>query len=364
MYEFETLNNKYLEKIIDFAKTNFKERPNFLEENRFNIYRDDFKYYSEFDPRESDKLQNQYITKQSNKPETLLVLEILSDSPFHLNAKIPIELDIDKQSVKLITDHRSKTILVKHWNNLLYICEIRSLGISDWGSSMIVILEPQTIIPNNLLISVPDYTENSRMFGVKIREFRDFDYIKVRDEMQKSDYFSRVSPLLPFYGISRSDFNAKMQVNQSFMKKKVLQCIQKYLPLLPCSYYLDKMSLQYLVTQIKLALFCKKDSINNSINSPNIQNIIQNIEELEDEYFRCKCGEKLVQCSNLISLDKYKLECYGYDFSISSFRCPPLVSFRYHRRDKKHYGFTEDKSEGVYTLECNNCKCIVGYLRK
>ncbi|MEN2500670.1 MAG: hypothetical protein MHMPM18_004822, partial [Marteilia pararefringens] len=89
-------DDKNLEKIIDFAKTNFKERPNFLEENHFNIYRDDFKYYNEFDPRESDKLQNQYITKQSNKPETLLVLEILSDSPFHLNAKIPIELDIDK----------------------------------------------------------------------------------------------------------------------------------------------------------------------------------------------------------------------------------------------------------------------------
>ncbi|MEN2500669.1 MAG: hypothetical protein MHMPM18_004821 [Marteilia pararefringens] len=79
---------------------------------------------------------------------------------------------------------------------------------------MIVILEPQTTISNNLLISVPDYTENSRMFGVKIREFRDFDYIKVRDEMQKSDYFSRVSSLLPSYGISRSDFNSKMQVNQ------------------------------------------------------------------------------------------------------------------------------------------------------
>ncbi|MEN2500600.1 MAG: hypothetical protein MHMPM18_004752 [Marteilia pararefringens] len=148
------------------------------------------------------------------------------------------------------------------------------------------------------------------------------------------------------------------------MKKKLLQCIGKYLPLLPCSYYLDKMSLQYLVKQIKLALFYKKDSINNSINSPNIQNIIQNIEELKDEYFRCECGEKLVQYSNLISLDKYELECCGYDMSDSFVGSLPRVSFRYHYRDKKHYGFTEDKIRGVYTLKCDNCNFKVGYLHK
>ncbi|MEN2497696.1 MAG: hypothetical protein MHMPM18_002055 [Marteilia pararefringens] len=148
------------------------------------------------------------------------------------------------------------------------------------------------------------------------------------------------------------------------MKQKLLQCIEKYLPLLPSSHYLDKMSLKDLVSQIKLALFSKKDSINNSINSPNIQNIIQNIEELEDEYFRCRCGEKLVQYSNLISSDKYKLECYGYDYSFCTMNSTPLVSFRYHYRDKKHYGFTEDKIRGVYTLKCNNCERRVGYLQK
>ncbi|MEN2498335.1 MAG: hypothetical protein MHMPM18_002635 [Marteilia pararefringens] len=277
---------------------------------------------------------------------------------------MPIQMYCDKQSVKLITDHRKKTILVRNCNNLLYICEIRSIGIRDWAASMIVILEPQIIIPNNLLISALDYTEISRFFGVKIREFKDFDYLKFRDEMQKSDYFSRVSPLLRSYRISRSDFNAKMQVNQSFMKQKLLQCIEKYLPLLPCSYHLDKMSLQDLVKQIKLALFSKKDSINNSINSPNIQNIIQNIEELKNEYHRCICGEKLVQYSKLISPDKYKLECYGYDYSFSSFRNKPLVSFRYNHIDKKHYGFIEDKIEDIYTLECNNCRNTVGYLHK
>ncbi|MEN2500545.1 MAG: hypothetical protein MHMPM18_004700 [Marteilia pararefringens] len=278
---------------------------------------------------------------------------------------MPIQMYCNEQSVRLITDHRNKTILVHHCcKSLLYICEIRSLGICDWASSMMLILEPQTTIPNNLLISDPDHTFYSQMDEHEIREFRDFDYLKVRDEMPKSDYFSRVSPLLRSYRISRSDFNAKMQVNQSFMKQKLLQCIGKYLPLLPCSYYLDKMSLQDLVTKIKLALFSKKDSINNSINSPNIQNIIRNIEELKDEYFRCKCGEKLVQYSNLISSDKYKLECYGYSYSFSTLSSYPLVSFRYRHGDKKHYGFTEDKSEGVYNLKCNNCKCIVGYLRK
>ncbi|MEN2498720.1 MAG: hypothetical protein MHMPM18_002986 [Marteilia pararefringens] len=185
-----------------------------------------------------------------------------------------------EESVKLITEHRNKTILVRNSNNLLYICEIQSLGIFDWCSLIIVILEPQATIPNNLLISDPYHTFYSHGFGLKIREFRDFDYLKVRDEMQKSDYFSRVSPLLPSYRISRSDFNAKIQVNQSFMKQKLLQCIEKYLPLLPSSHYLDKMSLQDLVTQIKMALFSEKDSINNSINSPNIQHIIQNIEEV------------------------------------------------------------------------------------
>ncbi|MEN2500195.1 MAG: hypothetical protein MHMPM18_004364, partial [Marteilia pararefringens] len=216
MYEFETSqDNEYLEKIIDFAKMNFKERPNFSEENHFNIYRNTFKYYCEFDPKESDNLQSQCITKQSNKPKTLLVLEMLSDTPFHLNAKIPIELTIDEQSVKLITDHRKKTILVKHCNNLLYISEIRSLGICDRIPSMMLILEPQTIIPNNLLILVPDYPEYWTEYELTdISEFRDFDYLKVRDEMQKSDHFSRVSSLLPSYRISRSDFNAKMQVNQ------------------------------------------------------------------------------------------------------------------------------------------------------
>ncbi|MEN2498685.1 MAG: hypothetical protein MHMPM18_002957 [Marteilia pararefringens] len=269
----------------------------------------------------------------------------------------------NEQSVKLITDHRKKSILVRHWNNLLYICEIRSLGICDWASTMMSILEPQTIIPNNLPISALDYTEYSRRFEhTEISELPDFDYLKVRDEMQKSDYFSRVSPLLQSYRISRSDFNAKMQVNQSFMKQKLLQCIEKYLPLLPCSYYLDKMSLQDLVTQIKIALFSKKDSINNSINSPNIQNIIQNIEELEDEYYRCECGGKLVQYSNLISPEKCKLECYGYDISVITFRSKPLVSFRYRHRDKKHYGFTEEKIGALNPLECNNCECIVGYL--
>ncbi|MEN2499776.1 MAG: hypothetical protein MHMPM18_003963 [Marteilia pararefringens] len=290
-----------------------------------------------------------------------------------MNLKLPIEMFCDEQSVKLITDHRKKTILVRNCNDLLYICEIQSLGISDLESSMMLILEPQTIIPNNLLISEPYYKFYWTEYELtEISEFRDFDYLKVGDEMQKSDYFSRVSSLLPSCGISRSDFNAKIQLNQSFMKQKLLQCIEKYLPLLPSSHYLDKMSLKDLVSQIKLALFSKKYSINNSINSPNIQNIIQNIEELKDEYHRCKCGEKLVQYSNLISLDKYKLECYGYDFSVCTMNSRPLVSFRYNHRDKKHYGFTDyscvDEDQYIYadlyTLQCNNCGCIVGDLRK
>ncbi|MEN2500696.1 MAG: hypothetical protein MHMPM18_004847 [Marteilia pararefringens] len=144
MYEFETKNHKEREKIIDFAKTNFKERPNFLEENHFTFNSNDYKYYSEFDPKESDKSQSQYITKESKKTETLLVLEILSKTPFHLNAKIPIKMSCLEKGVKLITDHRNKTILVRNSNNLLYICEIQSLGIRDRGSLMILLVTLQS----------------------------------------------------------------------------------------------------------------------------------------------------------------------------------------------------------------------------